>query len=143
MKHCDKCGLWEGEWRACEGPDCGCLVESAPCRIQLSRKRGWRMPPNTVKVDRTTKWGNPFKPDLLYIAGPMPKRVPGLKQGGPIGVAGAVEAFRTLMRTNLRKEPEKTRALLEQLRGRNLACWCKVGEPCHADVLLRFANEPR
>ena len=31
-----------------------------PKRIQLSRKKGWRMPPNTVKVDRSTKWGNPF-----------------------------------------------------------------------------------
>lgn len=32
-----------------------------PERIQLRRKKGWRMPPNTVKVDRSTKWGNPFK----------------------------------------------------------------------------------
>lgn len=29
-------------------------------RVQRSRQKGWRMPPNTVKVDRTTKWGNPF-----------------------------------------------------------------------------------
>src|SRR5690606_3378888 len=29
-------------------------------RVQLRRSKGWRMPPNTVKVDRTTKWGNPF-----------------------------------------------------------------------------------
>lgn len=26
------------------------------------------------------------------------------------------------------------------LRGKNLACWCPVGSPCHADVLLRIAN---
>lgn len=26
------------------------------------------------------------------------------------------------------------------LRGRDLACWCKPGEPCHADVLLEIAN---
>jgi hypothetical protein len=26
------------------------------------------------------------------------------------------------------------------LRGKNLACWCKLGEPCHADVLLELAN---
>ena len=31
-----------------------------PERIQLSRAAGWRMPPNTVKVDRSTRWGNPF-----------------------------------------------------------------------------------
>lgn len=22
-----------------------------------------------------------------------------------------------------------------------LCCWCKPGQPCHADVLLRLANE--
>ena len=31
-----------------------------PKRIQLSRKKGWRMPPDTEIVDRSTKWGNPF-----------------------------------------------------------------------------------
>lgn len=31
-----------------------------PRRVQLSRGKGWRMPPNTVKVDRATRWGNPF-----------------------------------------------------------------------------------
>ena len=32
-----------------------------PERIQLKRSKGWRMPPNTVKVDRTTRWGNPYR----------------------------------------------------------------------------------
>jgi len=27
-----------------------------------------------------------------------------------------------------------------ELRGKNLACWCRIGEPCHADVLLSLAN---
>lgn len=27
-----------------------------------------------------------------------------------------------------------------ELRGKNLACWCKPGKPCHADVLLEIAN---
>ena len=30
---------------------------------------------------------------------------------------------------------------LKTLRGKNLACWCKPGTACHADVLLRLANE--
>ena len=34
---------------------------TAPKRIQLRRTKGWRMPENTVKVARPTKWGNPFK----------------------------------------------------------------------------------
>jgi hypothetical protein len=29
---------------------------------------------------------------------------------------------------------------LHELRGCNLACWCPIGEPCHADVLLELAN---
>lgn len=31
-------------------------------RIQPRYTKRWRMPPNTVKVDRTTKWENPFIP---------------------------------------------------------------------------------
>jgi hypothetical protein len=31
-----------------------------PHRVQLRRAKGWRMPANTVKVDRTTLFGNPF-----------------------------------------------------------------------------------
>lgn len=29
---------------------------------------------------------------------------------------------------------------LESLRGKDLACWCPLDQPCHADVLLRLAN---
>lgn len=29
---------------------------------------------------------------------------------------------------------------LRPLRGRDLACWCPLDEPCHADVLLELAN---
>jgi hypothetical protein len=29
-----------------------------------------------------------------------------------------------------------------ELAGQHLACWCKVGDPCHVDVLLWVANAP-
>lgn len=29
----------------------------------------------------------------------------------------------------------------DELRGSNLACWCRIGEACHADALLKLANE--
>jgi hypothetical protein len=32
----------------------------SPFRVQLSRKRGWRNPENTVVVSRPSMWGNPF-----------------------------------------------------------------------------------
>lgn len=33
-------------------------------------------------------------------------------------------------------------AIQRDLRGRDLACWCKPDQPCHADVLLAIANRP-
>lgn len=33
--------------------------------------------------------------------------------------------------------PEMIRA---ELAGKNLACWCRPDQPCHADVLLELAN---
>jgi hypothetical protein len=86
-----------------------------PQRIQLSRAKGWRMPENTVKVDRTTKWGNPWTKE----------------NSGRIDPA-------------LRFACETAPLMdLSPLRGKNLACWCKLGDPCHADVLLELANEDR
>jgi hypothetical protein len=110
-------------------------------RIQLSRAKGWRIPPNTVKVDRSTKWGNPFT-------------VAECREAGYIGTdeaiaARCVEAFRVwlgpMWRNNWQgPESEAARAAIldniAHLCGKHLACWCKPGSPCHADVLLEIAN---
>ena len=108
-----------------------------PERIQLSRKKGWRMPPNTVKVDRSTKWGNPF-----HTHGDGYRMAPEL----------AVQAFRELLAETGAWWPYKVRVpkmpptTVEEARaelwGKNLACWCPPGQPCHADVLLEIANRP-
>lgn len=83
-----------------------------PQRIQLSRKKGWRMPPNTVKVDRSTKWGNPFTAKNSGCVDPV-------------------------MRFACEVAPLWN---VEPLRGKNLACWCPLDQSCHADVLLELAN---
>lgn len=87
-----------------------------PIRVQLHRTKGWRMPPNTVSVARPGKWGNPFRvgPDQT--------------------AASAVQAFRTL---------HAGRLPVEELRGKNLACFCPLDQPCHADALLELANAPK
>lgn len=90
-----------------------------PVRVQLSRRRGFRLPENTVKVDRSAKWGNPYRTHEFCD-----------------GVAGAVAAFRVLVES----EDETIAEIKQTLAGKNLACWCKPGEPCHADVLLEIAN---
>lgn len=103
-----------------------------PRRIQLRRTAGWRMPPDTVKVDRSTKWGNPFivgQPGGQYTARVMNRR-------------HAWQLFRSIALTN----PAMRAAALD-LRGKNLACWCPLPAPyaddeCHAAVWLELANRP-
>ena len=97
-------------------------IEAAegPVRVQLSRKKGWRMPDNTVKVDRSTKWGNPF------VVGE-----------DALDARDAVIAFDVAVANQLIDYPNPL-----DLRGKNLACWCALDAKCHADVLLRMANGP-
>ena len=112
-------------------------------RIRLSRAKGWRMPPNAVKVDRSTRWGNPFRVDDCRKAGYR-----GTDEQIAERCVGAFEAWLgPFWRTNWdgpESDAARTRILegIEQLRGRDLACWCKLDQPCHADVLLRLANAP-
>ncbi len=117
-----------------------------PQRIQLRRTKGWRMPANTVKVDRTTKWGNPFKVGELtavwHLSGnPLRREV----VRDAFHVIDAAHSIRLFEHAMLR-DPEWHHDTwqpgdLKELRGKNLACWCKLGDPCHADVLLELANK--
>ena len=105
-----------------------------PERIQLSRKKGWKMPENTVKVDRTTKFGNPFKVGVFrcFANTDDPNDV---VVACPGDLNEAVDAFRWLA-----EQSDRAEMIQRDLRGKNLACWCRPGEPCHADVLLEIAN---
>lgn len=115
-----------------------------PIRVQLSRAKGWRMPPNTVKVDRSTPWGNPFLWTEFYRPG-MNSREDACCEavrrfrGAVIGF----DANGSFCRPNA--HPDSYIGLIISrapihLRGRNLACWCPLDQPCHADVLLEIAN---
>ena len=86
-------------------------------RVQRSRRRGWRMPQGAVYVGRPTKWGNPYR----------------------MRPETAVEVYRDrLVAGLLDVSVEDVR---RELRGRVLVCWCPLGRPCHADVLIDVANE--
>lgn len=111
---------------------------TTPIRVQLSRRRGWRMPPNTVKVDRTTKLGNPYKPGDTI----------GSHEGGekiPLTKADCARLFRDAAITFGFLWDYEDYPTIEEIRrelvGKNLACWCGLDEPCHADVLLEIANK--
>lgn len=110
-------------------------MSEKPHRVQLSRRKGWRMPPNTVKVSRPGKWGNPFRVGEEYV---RDATTPG---GGQLcntveSNAHAVELYRRFTARESRVQIEAYR----ELRGKNLACWCPLDQPCHADVLLEIAN---
>lgn len=95
-----------------------------PRRVQRKAEKGWRLPPNTVYVGRGSKWGNPFPFDHQRYLGP----------------AWAVDAYAHWLTTTL-KGMTLVREHLHELKGKSLACWCKPGQACHADLLLALAND--
>lgn len=110
-----------------------------PVRVQLSRTKGWKMPDNTVKVARRSVFGNPFTvADAVEIARVKPDAAP----------AFVVRCFDRWLRGDRQhwmgvESDAAAAALLDrlpELRGKNLACWCPLDAPCHADVLLELAN---
>lgn len=97
-----------------------------PERIRLRRTAGWHKPPGVVVVARPTKWGNPFRvaPDTS-----VPDR------------ATAVARFREFVTGDYDPAEYPGREQIRaELAGRDLACWCPLDGPCHADVLLEIAN---
>lgn len=117
-----------------------------PKRIQRKRTKGWKMPEGVVYVGRPSKWGNP------YDWSKYPSRRAGYSIDGGYYVkyfseksrrSWAVVDFENqycrgdgpslgyLSREEIRRD----------LAGKDLACWCALDQPCHADVLLRIANE--
>jgi Domain of unknown function (DUF4326) len=78
------------------------------------------MPANTVKVDRTTRWGN--------------------HPAAKAGATGdqAVHAFKSWLETEATDEWKK--AAVATLGQKNLACWCRIGTPCHGDLLIAWVS---
>src|SRR5687768_14005780 len=121
-----------------------------PIRIQRKRTKGYNLQADSlsrnglpcVYVGRPSWWGNPFRVDyskaeferqqcldafraLLTLDYEWFKRT-----GFMPWTAGAVISVWGL------KTVADIDNLLEPLRGKNLACWCREGAPCHADILL-------
>ncbi|HDL01136.1 MAG TPA: DUF4326 domain-containing protein [candidate division Zixibacteria bacterium] len=96
-----------------------------PVRIQRKRTKGWKMPPNTIYVGRPSKWGNPYKTgDKACDARCYRKELEWYLDKNSV----------------ISKKHEQILAGLKKLKGKNLACWCPLDSPCHADILLEIAN---
>ena len=93
-------------------------MQGRPKRVQRKRTKGWKMSPNTVYVGRPTKWGNPFKIDEYNNRSDVLRR------------------YEFWLRERLKDNLH----FLDELKGKDLACWCPLDKPCHADVLLKFLH---
>lgn len=107
---------------------------SRPYRVQLRRTKGWRKPDNTVVVARPSRWGNPFMLDH-YRADYPEASEHHLRYMATSDFRGYMEG-----KWDRPLEDDEQVPDVEPLRGKNLACWCPLDSPCHADVLLELAN---
>ena len=98
------------------------------------------MPPGTIYVGRPSVWQNPF------VIGP------GLDRG--VALTLFDDLARGLIHPEMHEHADVTawmkrisayghpsEAARAFLRGRDLCCWCRLDQPCHADIWLEIANQ--
>jgi len=125
-------------------------TSDTPKRIQRKRTKGWKMPEGAVYVGRPGPHGNPFRvggwfmmgdPDPRYSRTPLSMAWCETSKAGEKGFIlidtprRAVDWYR-----DYRRKYPLPGAVIAELRGKDLACWCPLDQPCHADVLLEIAN---
>lgn len=137
---------------------------SEPVRIQRKRTKGWKMPPNTVSVTRPGRWGNPFnfktsghcwnalalgcrgdakgrqeasvRAFRNWVCNPG-GRIAEMEFGVVVEGCGKTVEIGERAKAGVAPSIEEIRS---ELGGKNLACFCALDQPCHADVLLEIAN---
>jgi len=87
-------------------------------RIQRKRTRGWRIPENCIYVGRPSKYGNPF---------PL----------GNYTVEESLRRYRGWLENKLKNNP----SFLDELKGKDICCWCRIDKPCHGDIILEYLNK--
>lgn len=104
-----------------------------PIRVQRQRSKGWKKPPQTVYVGRGSAWGNPFVVGKDGTAQECITKY--LDYLLPYRHIGKNSDMDKLLFSQMHYE-----SIRRELRGKNLMCWCKLDQPCHADALLEIAN---
>lgn len=87
-------------------------------RIHFNRYKGDKLPPEAILVNRSSRWGNPYKVSEY-------------------GRAEALRLYRIYLEDKLREEP----GYLLPLIGKDIACNCALSEDCHGDILLEKIRE--
>ena len=113
-----------------------------PQRIQRKRTKGWRMPKNTVYVGRPSRWGNPVRVgSVRAYSHHLEKTSEGSVGHFDPSEWNSPQDAVWWYAANLEEQMELGKVDLRPLRGKTLACWCRLDQPCHADVLLKMANK--
>ncbi len=140
-----------------------------PQRLTLSRAKGFNLQQHSMDtnglpamlVSRPSKWGNPFRcqgGDMIYINAKHRRSIfdPWVYVGQG-NMHSCVQRFAPIMKAAygnseyslpiFHKDSDCAywvnhfKSLdISEIKGKNLACWCKQGQPCHANTLLRWAN---
>ncbi|GAA2159216.1 MULTISPECIES: DUF4326 domain-containing protein [Glycomyces] len=131
-----------------------------PQRIQRRMTAEWRAPldeqgQRPIYVGRPGQFGNPFRiykghsaiGPMWHVAVDTWGHIPAdecvcayASSSEPLGPESVVELYRMMLEARRQDDPDRLREWLAPLAGRDLMCWCPLGSPCHADVLLELAN---
>lgn len=113
-----------------------------PVRIVLSRRAGFDLQAISQSLNglpaqsvaRPGPWGNPFTIAEVQEELGLDKDAAQAEAVGRYGrwVRGEYDGP---------KPPPSREKIRADLAGKNLACWCREGSPCHVDTLLKLANE--
>jgi len=117
-----------------------------PVRIQRKRTKGYNMQEDSkavngldcVYVGRPTMWGNPFNIGAEVINLSVKKGENPLIK---VDHAEAAKMFKNSLVALKKVDATLYDRIQQNLSGLNLACFCRLDQPCHADILLEIANE--
>ena len=91
------------------------------------------MPPNTVSITRPGKFGNPLRVGMYKdYSAEAAVRDYELWLNRDFSVRSFENAFGL---------PPTIEEIKKELSGKDLACFCKPGSPCHGDILIKIANQ--
>ena len=115
-----------------------------PQRIVLSRRAGFDLAATSLAlnglpakvVTRPGRWGNPFSIDQVMASEGLGREA---AQARAVALCG--DWLHGRLPPELSPVPPLQHAeIRDALAGHNLACWCRAGTPCHADILIDIAN---
>lgn len=120
-------------------------------RIQRKRTKGWKMPQNAIYVGRPSKWGNPIKlvGDCIYIDASHRRKILSPWVFYNVGdIDDVLHLYWHIIHgtqftnVDLQYWSDKFKENdIEELRGKDLACFCSLKEKCHADLLIELLDE--